>query len=74
MLKKSRAALNKYIIFFISFSPKIDENLSLKVRKTMFSRKSDKKSHPFGPRLDFWSIFGSRREPKNPQKVTGMLE
>ena len=33
-------------MFFIGFSPKIDENLSLKVRKTMFARKVNKKSRP----------------------------
>ena len=34
------------VVFFISFSREIDENLSLKVRKTMFARKVNKKSRP----------------------------
>ena len=47
--------------FFISFSSKIDENLSLKMRKTRFVGKFDKKSRPgalFGVKDRFLVGFG----------------
>ena len=71
--------MRKYIIFSISFSPKIDENLSLKVRKTMFARKFNKKSRPgalFWAKdrflVDFGVPEGTQKSPKSYGYAGGM--
>ena len=43
MLNKLRAALEKYIDFLIKKTSKIDEKSNPKVRKTLCTRKIDKK-------------------------------
>ena len=60
-MKKSRAASNKCINFFIDFSLKNNEKSSPKVRKTLFARKFDEKSLPgdlFGATDWFLGYFG----------------
>ena len=78
-MKKSRAALKKCVMFFISFSPKIDENLGLKVRKTMFARKFNEKSRPGALcwvkdrfLVDFWVPEGTQKSSKSYEYAGGM--
>ena len=81
-MEKSRAALKKCVIVFIvfiSFSSKIDENLSLKMRKTRFVRKFDKKSRPgalFWVKdrflVDFGVPEGTQKLPKSYEYAGGM--
>ena len=71
-MKTLRAAFKKCIDFFFEFSPKIDENPSPKVRKTIFARKIDEKSLP-GPLfwvkdrflVDFWVPEGTYKLSKS---------
>ena len=62
-----------------SVSPKIDENLSLKVRKSMFARKFNKKSRPgalFWAKgrflVDFGVPEGTQKLPKSYEAPGGM--
>ena len=78
-MEKSRAALKKCIVFFISFSSKIEENLSLKMRKTRFVRKFGKKSRPgalFWVKdrflVDFWVPEGTQKPSKSYEGAVGM--
>ena len=64
---------------FLSFSSKIDENLSLKMRKTRFVRKFDKKSRPgalFWVKdrflVDFWVPEGTQKSSKSYEYAGGM--
>ena len=64
---------------FISFSPKIDDNLSLKVRKTMFARKFNEKSRPGALfcandrfLVDFGVPEGTQKSSKSYEAAVGM--
>ena len=63
----------------MSCSPKINENLSLKVRKTMFAIKFNKKSRPgalFWAKdrffVDFGVPEGTQKSPKSYEYAGGM--
>ena len=63
----------------MNFSSKIDENLSLKVRKTMFTRKFDTKSRPgalFWAKdrflVNFWVPEGTQKSSKSYGYAGGM--
>ena len=68
-MKRSRASLNKCVVFEIKISTKNDEKPNPKVRKTLFVTKIDKKSlpgTPFGAKERFLVEFGRpARSPKN---------
>ena len=70
-LKKTRADVKTYIYFCIKISSKIDQKSTKKSRTTAFATKPVKRrslEHPFSPKIDFWSIWGSQRRPQNWQK------